>query len=164
MCIKINGKVAFLIWYSRTKKSKYCCHPPIFCHHYSKFLSPTLPKLMNWILLSPPPLSSDPDNPPKFGTCTSGPKSIGNIFRIKFTNLAIHDFGISGPITAAAVGLTKGRKPERPRPHADLGSPNQCKVSITGQMRHVKLGLAKPEVTEVFNPNVRHIKVSKHLF
>ena len=25
---------------------------------------------MNWILLSPPPLSSDPDNPPKFGTCT----------------------------------------------------------------------------------------------
>ena len=27
---------------------------------------------MNWILLSPPPLSSDPDNPPKFGTCTNG--------------------------------------------------------------------------------------------
>ena len=26
---------------------------------------------MNWILLSPPPLSSDPDNPPKFGTCTN---------------------------------------------------------------------------------------------
>ena len=24
---------------------------------------------MNWILLSPPPLSSDPDNPPKLGTC-----------------------------------------------------------------------------------------------
>ena len=28
MCIKINRKVAFLIQYSRTKKSKYCCHPP----------------------------------------------------------------------------------------------------------------------------------------
>ena len=28
-----------------------------------KLLSPTLPKLMNWILLSPPPLSSDTDNP-----------------------------------------------------------------------------------------------------
>ena len=26
---------------------------------------------MNWILLSPPPLSSDPDTPSKFGTCTS---------------------------------------------------------------------------------------------
>ena len=49
------------------KKSKYCCHPPfhppIFCRHCLKLLSPTLPKLMNWILLSPPPLSSDPDNP-----------------------------------------------------------------------------------------------------
>ena len=44
--------------------------PPIFCHHSLKILSPTLPKLMNWILLSPPPLSSDPDNPPKFETCT----------------------------------------------------------------------------------------------
>ena len=76
MCIKINRKVAFLISYSRTKKSKYCCHPPfhppppIFCRHSSKLLSTTLPKLMNWILLAPPPLSSDLDNPPKFGTCT----------------------------------------------------------------------------------------------
>ena len=75
MCIKINRKVAFFILYSRTKKSKYCCHPPfhphIFCRHSLKLLSPTLPKLMNWILLSPPPLSSDPDNPPpKFGTCS----------------------------------------------------------------------------------------------
>ena len=25
---------------------------------------------MNWILLSPPPLSADPDTPPKFGTCS----------------------------------------------------------------------------------------------
>ena len=46
--------------------------PPTFCRHSLKRLSPTLPKLMNWILLSPPPLSSDPDNPPKFGTCTLG--------------------------------------------------------------------------------------------
>ena len=28
MCMKINRKVAFLIWYNRTKESKYCCHPP----------------------------------------------------------------------------------------------------------------------------------------
>ena len=53
--------------YSRTKKSKYYCHPPfhppIFCRHSLKLLSPTLPKLMNWILLSPPTLSSDPDTP-----------------------------------------------------------------------------------------------------
>ena len=53
------------------KKSKYCCHPPfhpppIFCRHSLKFLSPTLPKLMTWILLSPPPLSSDPDTPQNF--------------------------------------------------------------------------------------------------
>ena len=72
---KINRKVAFPIQYSRTKKSKYCCHPPfhppIFCGYSSKLLSPTLPKLTNWILLSPPSLSSDPDNPPKFGTCTT---------------------------------------------------------------------------------------------
>ena len=26
MFIKINRKVAFFIWNSRTKKSKYCCH------------------------------------------------------------------------------------------------------------------------------------------
>ena len=72
--LKINRKVAFFIKYSGTKKSKSCCHPPFqppnFCCHSLKLLSPTLPKLMNWILLSPPPLSSDPDNPPKFGTCT----------------------------------------------------------------------------------------------
>ena len=74
MCIKINRKVAFFIKFSRTKRSKYWCHPPFhppsFCRHSLKLLSSTLPKLMNWILLSPPPLSSDPDNPPKFGTCT----------------------------------------------------------------------------------------------
>ena len=49
------------------KTSKYCCHspfhPPIFCRHSLKLLPPTLPKLMKWILLSPPPLSSDPDTP-----------------------------------------------------------------------------------------------------
>ena len=43
-------------------------------------------------------------------------------------------------------------KAERPRPHLDLGSLNQCKVSIPGQMRHINYGPAKPEVTEVFNP------------
>ena len=42
----------------------------MFRRHSLKLLSPTLPILMNWILLSPPPLSSDPDNPPKFGMCT----------------------------------------------------------------------------------------------
>ena len=67
--LKINRKVTLFIEHSRTKKSKYCCHPPfhppIFCRHSLKLLSPTLPKLMNWILLSPPLLSSDPDTPPK---------------------------------------------------------------------------------------------------
>ena len=37
--------------------------PPIFCRHSLKLLSPTLPILMNWILLSPPSLSTDPDTP-----------------------------------------------------------------------------------------------------
>ena len=53
-------------------------------------------------------------------------------------------------ITAAAAKLldselcsAEGRKPEGPRPHVDIGSPIQCKVSISGQMKHVKLGLAK---------------------
>ena len=61
--------MTFFIEYSRTKKSKYCCHPPfhppIFCRHSLKLLSPTLPKLMNCIVLSLPPLSSDPDTPQK---------------------------------------------------------------------------------------------------
>ena len=70
----LEQESGIFIQYSRTKKSKYCCHPPfhppIFCRYSLKLLSPTLPKLMNYILLSPPPLSSDPDKPPKFGTCT----------------------------------------------------------------------------------------------
>ena len=60
-------KVAFFCQASSIKKSKYCCHPPfhplIFRRHSLKLLSPSLPILMNWILLSPPPLSSDPDTP-----------------------------------------------------------------------------------------------------
>ena len=68
--VKINRKVAFL---SSTVGRKILLSPTLppanFCDHSLKLLSPTLPKLMNWILLSPPPLSSDPDNPPKFGTC-----------------------------------------------------------------------------------------------
>ena len=78
--VKINRKVAFFIEYNGTKKSKSCCHspfyPPNFCCSL-KLLSPTLQKLVNWILLSPPPLSSDPDNPPKFGTCRNPPWQIG---------------------------------------------------------------------------------------
>ena len=50
--IKINRKVALFIEYSGTKKSKSCCHPPFhspnFCRHSLKFLSSTLPKLVNW--------------------------------------------------------------------------------------------------------------------
>ena len=72
--IKNKQESGIFIEHSKTKKSKYCCHPPfhppIFCRHSLKLLSPTLPKLMNWILLSPPPLSSDPDTTQKFGTCT----------------------------------------------------------------------------------------------
>ena len=60
-------KVAFFCRASSIKKPKYCCHPPfhppIFRRHSLKLLSPSLPILMNWILLSPPPLSSDPDTP-----------------------------------------------------------------------------------------------------
>ena len=60
-----------LIFYrvQRDKRVKYCCHPPlhppIFCCHFLKTLSPTLPKLVNWILLSPPPLSADPATRPQ---------------------------------------------------------------------------------------------------
>ena len=66
-------KVAFFCRASSIKKSKYCCHPPfhspIFRRYSWKLLSFTFPILMNWILLSPPPLSSDPDTPLKLGTC-----------------------------------------------------------------------------------------------
>ena len=64
-------KCSFLKWHffcqASSIKSKYCCHPPFHPptvrRHSLKLLSPALPILMNWILLSPPPLSSDPDTP-----------------------------------------------------------------------------------------------------
>ena len=70
-------KVAFFCQTSSIKKSKYCCHPPFhplpltFCRHSVKRLSPTLPILMNWILLSSPPPVLQHGHPPKkkFGTC-----------------------------------------------------------------------------------------------
>ena len=73
--VKSIQESCIFIEYSRTKKSKYGCHPPfhpppIFCSHSLQLLSPTLPKLMNWILLSPSPLSPDPDTRSKIGTCT----------------------------------------------------------------------------------------------
>ena len=77
-------KVAHFCRANSIKKSKYCCHPPfhppIFCRHSLKHLSPILPILMNWILLSPPPLSSDPDNPSKFETCTCGPADTDSLW------------------------------------------------------------------------------------
>ena len=71
--VKINRKVAFLSsTVGRKSQNIVVPHPSThhFCRHSLKLLSPTLPKLMNWILLSLPPLSSDPDKPPKFGKCT----------------------------------------------------------------------------------------------
>ena len=46
----------------------------------------------------------------------------------------------------------------------DFSNASQCKISIQGQMEHVKLGLPKPDVTQVSVQNILHIKVSKHLF
>ena len=58
MCIKINRKATFLSsTVGRKSQNIIVTHPstpPIFCRHSLKLLSPTLPKLMNWILLSPP--------------------------------------------------------------------------------------------------------------
>ena len=45
---------------------------------------------MNWILLSPPPLSSEPDNAPKFGTCT----------RLALCQNLLHDTKITGLFTS----------------------------------------------------------------
>ena len=76
MCIKINRKVAFFIQYSRTKKSKYCWHPPpyflspffkTFVTHPPKINEKTIFKKITKIKIKitvvTPPLSSDPDNP-----------------------------------------------------------------------------------------------------
>ena len=57
-----------------------------------KLLSPTLPKLMNWILLSPPPLSSDPDNPQNLERAHGGqfwiekyePEHKNSFFKVEF--------------------------------------------------------------------------------
>ena len=77
--LKINTmrKVAFLSSAAGQKsKNIVVTHPssPYFLSTFlSTFLSPTLPKLMILILLSPPPLYSDPDTPQKkqkFGTRT----------------------------------------------------------------------------------------------
>ena len=83
--VKINRKVAFYIEYSGTKDI-VVIHPftPLFfCRHSLKLLSPTLPKLMNWILLSSPPLSSytapPPSPPKKFGTCTLCASTFGTV-------------------------------------------------------------------------------------
>ena len=73
MQLNINRKVAFLSSTLRQRSQNIVVtHPstPHFCRHFLKLLSPTLPKLMNWILFSLPPLSSDPDTPQKSETCT----------------------------------------------------------------------------------------------
>ena len=95
-----------------------------------------------------------------------GPKSVGNIFRIKFTDIVIHDFRKTGHSLLEKLEVMHDNscscevlmlswtqlKVERSGPHADLGSLSQCKVSIPGQIRHINYGPANLEVTEVFNP------------
>ena len=54
-------------------------------------------------------------------------------------------------------------KAERPRPHVDLGSLSQCKVSIPGQMRHITVDQPSLRSLKCSIQNVLHIKVSKHL-
>ena len=86
---------------------------------------------------------------------------IGNSFRTKLTALVVHDFGKSRHSLSRKLEVMHDNSCilSYTQPHCpsqikglDLGNPSQCKVSIQGQMRHVKLGPAKPEVTEVFNP------------
>ena len=85
--------MTFFVEHCRTKNAKYFCHPPfhppIFCCHSLKLLSPTLPKLMNWILLSPPPLSSDPDTPQNLEHAPSGQ----DIDPFTFQNIGLHTSG-----------------------------------------------------------------------
>ena len=62
---------------------------------------------MNWILLSRPPLSSDPDNPPKFGTCTDV-----TVSHIKFDIAFIVDFTHFKCVPNMIIlGLQKGISP-----------------------------------------------------
>ena len=63
-------KVAFFCRASSIKKSKYCCHPPFYPPPPPSFSLPFLktfvthpPNINDWILLSPRPLSYDPDTP-----------------------------------------------------------------------------------------------------
>ena len=54
---------------SSIKRSKYCCHPPYFLSPFFKTFV-THPNNINELDTVVPPLSSDPDTPSKFGTCT----------------------------------------------------------------------------------------------
>ena len=65
--LKIYRKVAFLLsTVGQKSQNMVVTHPStplFFCRHSLQLLSSTLPKLMNWMLLSPSPLSPDPDTP-----------------------------------------------------------------------------------------------------
>ena len=68
---KIAQNAVFLRWHSfvepvALKEIKILLSPPYFCRNSLKLLSPTLPILMNWILLSPHPCPPTL-TPPKFG-------------------------------------------------------------------------------------------------
>ena len=100
MHLKITGKWHFL---SSTVRQKVIIllsptlPPPIFCHQCLKLLSPTLPKLMNWILLSLSPLSSDPDTSQNFEHALGEGrlKDAGTIQK----DLQLHDFNITSYYT-----------------------------------------------------------------
>ena len=71
--------------------------PPIFCRHSLELLSPTLPKLTIWILLSPPPLSSDPDTP-----------------NLKCAPTKLKTYPLNPKISPAELGTSPPSVPERP--------------------------------------------------
>ena len=119
MYLKINRKMAFLSSTVGQKSQNIVVTHlsiPYFCRHSLKILS----KLMNWILLSPPPLSSDPNMPPKFETCTSGQRSsMFGTAKWRLSSGVFFCMSLAEIIKTSLIRCSsnKGHKQTRPRIH-----------------------------------------------
>ena len=105
---------------------------------------------MNWILLSPPPLSSDPDNPPKFGTCTSPNRVKWDVLKCKIRQFSMK-YSIRAALDRKRTGMNLESKVETLREvllsNCDESAKHEYEQS-KGQLKilydHIKEGIILP--------------------